>query len=374
MKSKLKYSIALSASLLVAGCASMGKDGRIGKNDGTDPCYIHLDRIDNVAAYYNDDRTKTIIGGSLMGAATGAGIAALAKGDTTAILASAAAGTVVGGFAASAYWDNKLKEAHNARDQAIEMVSQDLRTEIGRLDQLDQDIAKLVQCRTKARDKIRKDYMDKAITRDQAQALWSKLGELTRKDAKEMSYLDDALNNLEKLGQAYQSAASAIDSPESIDEATLSARRRAVEDEQEMKVKDLDANAKLALADINRQKLAKQEKNRKIAEAKRQHKEQREELVQHYQEKTKQVNKKINPKSETVKSLVSASQEKRESIKKNKNQVSSLAAETANKNGFEEINSHWWPNNPNRLATQPASTGEAGLSCLMVRPESAAGS
>jgi hypothetical protein len=372
MNNKLRYPIVLSVSVLAAGCAGWGKDGRIGKNDGSDPCYVHLNRVDDVAIHYNDDKTKTVAGGALLGAAAGAGIAALAGGDTTAILASAAAGAVVGGVGASLYWDNKLKEAFNDRNRAIDLVSNDLRAEVGRLDQIDQGIATLVRCRTEMRDKIRKDYASKAITREQAQEQWNKLAALTSKDAKEMAYVDDALNNLAKLDQAYQFASSAIDTPEQVDNATLAARKREVAEERRAQARDLEANSRMEIKEISRQKLSSQEKSQRLAAAKAKQRQKQAELDKRYKTKAAMVEKKINPKSESVKTLVSATQEKRESIKKNKSQVASLAAETSNKTGFEQIESRLWPGST-RLAAQPAAPDRSGLSCAMARPETAAG-
>lgn len=203
------------AVLLTSGCASLGTSSRIGNNDGNDQCFNQLQKVDELAVYYKDDRIQEIMTGTLAGAAVGAaggaGIAAAFGNDVGAgALIGSVAGAVSGGFSANAYWEKKLADAQNNKQAAINAVNSDMRAEISHLNKIDAAIDALYHCRTKQRDKIRRDFASGKLSRSQAQAEWQKWAELIDKDKTELAYLGEAIQNMKSIESAYQFASEAM--------------------------------------------------------------------------------------------------------------------------------------------------------------------
>ena len=331
MKKKALW-IALLTTLLLGGCASMGKDGRIGLNDGSDPCFNHLNRLDDMAIYYKDQRMKDITSGVVVGAGTGAVAAILAGGNTAAVVASAVGGGIAGGFAADAYWKNQLQKANNQIGQATTMVENDIKQDANKLATLDSDISALVRCRTEQRDMIKKEFAEKKITLQQAQEKWKKWGDLIKKDQAEMKYLNEALDNIRKIEESYNAAATTIESSTVV---TDDMQRKWQQDLQMEKNKELANAEQLYKTEITTRRIKSKEKKK----LKQKHKKKIEEINNQYASKEARIKNKVNPNGNPLKLLVSSVHEKHESIKKNKDQLDKLAVEANNNNGFEQINS-----------------------------------
>ncbi|MBF0175422.1 MAG: hypothetical protein HQL63_01030 [Magnetococcales bacterium] len=116
--------------------------------------------------------------GALVGAATGAGLGALLKGDVKSALIGAAAGAAVG--ALGGYWMNKVQQGE---DQAILDLKNDMLKDGQEMDKTQQALKELITCRTQTADKIRADLKAKKIPRTEAEAQMALLKSLAAKDA-----------------------------------------------------------------------------------------------------------------------------------------------------------------------------------------------
>jgi outer membrane lipoprotein SlyB len=313
--------VAVSTALLISGCASMGKEERIGNNNSSDPCFVSLNRLDDVAIYYKDQRMKEITTGALLGGAAGAGIGALAGRDTTAMIIGGIAGAIVGGFTADAYWKNKMAKANNQMSVAMAAVEADLRQDVARLSTIDTELQALLRCRINQRDMIRKNYAEKKITQQQAQAEWKKWGDLVRKDREEMKYLTEALNNVKKLEQSYDYAAAAMGSaPQPVSQP--------IQQPQIQPTTGLTSTP-----EVYEPSVSKPKKTKKLSK---------------HKTKAPTTNTQIakatpSSKGESVQLLVASVHEKHQSIQKNKAEIEHLALEANNNKGFEQISSQAYP-------------------------------
>lgn len=322
--------VAISTALIISGCASMGKEDRIGKNDGNDPCFVNLNRLDEAAIYYNDDHTKTVTTGVLVGAGTGLLLGLASGGSTGALIAGGVGGAIAGGFAADAYWSNKMRQANNQMDVAMQSMEADLQQDIGRLTAIDNDIAALLRCRIGQRDLIRQKYAEKKLTAQQAEQEWKKWGDLVRKDREEMKYLGDALNNISKIEQSYDAAATAISSTYPNSNVTPPANNGVPQQSLPVEIPD----ASYLVNGSKKQKAKKVSKRKQpVAQANTSS-----------QNVAKQTTSTAPAsKASSLKLLVASVHEKHESIQKNKAQIDKLAAEANNSKGFEQISSQAFP-------------------------------
>lgn len=328
--------VSLSTALLVSGCASMGKGGRIGQNDGSDPCFVYLDRLDEMAIYYKDQRMKDITAGVLIGGGTGVLVGMAAGGSSAAMIAGGLTGAIAGGFAADAYWKNQLKKSNNQLEQAISAVGSDLKQDIDKLSSLDKDITELVRCRTNQRDMIKKQFAEGKITIQQAQQEWKKWGDLIHKDQKEIKYLNEALDNIRKIEDSYNVAATAIESPATITEDMQRKWQQELQMEKDREIASAEVALKTQLA-------AKRIKQKEKSKLNHEHKQKIAEIQNQYASKEAKIKNKENPKGNPLKLMISSVHEKHQSIQKSKAQFDSLALEAGNNNGFEQINSRLSP-------------------------------
>lgn len=327
---------ALSTTLLLGGCAGIGKEDRVGLYDGSDPCFNHLDRLDDTAIYFKDQRMKDITAGVIAGAGTGALTAALAGGNTATLIASTIGGAMVGGFAADAYWKNQLQKANNQIDQATYLIENDIKQDINKLSTLDRDIDALVRCRTNQRDIIKKQFAERKITLQQAQEQWKKWGDLIRKDQNEMKYLNEALDNVRKIEDSYNSAATTI---ESLTVVTDDMQRKWQQELQMEKNKEIaDADLLYKSQVVTKRITSKEKKKLKL-----EHKQKIAEINNQYVSKENSIKNKVNPKGNSTKVLASSFYEKYESVQKKKERFDNLALEAADNKGFEQINSQLPP-------------------------------
>lgn len=329
---KLTFAASLSSVLLISGCASLGKESRIGENNGTDPCFVHLDKLDETAIYYKDQRMTDIAAGVLLGGGTGALAGAVIGGNSTAMIIGGVTGAIAGGFAADAYWRNKLQKASNQLDKAVIDVESDLNQDISRLNDLDKDMSALVRCRIAQRDQIKKQFLEGKISLQQAQEEWKKWGDLVRKDRDEIKYLNEALDNIKKIEESYAFATSAIETPANITDDMQRKWREEIkiEKDRELQVINEQYETKFLEKGIKakEKKILKEERKQKVSDIKKT-----------YATKENNIKKKINPKGDSLKLMISSVHEKHESIRKNQMQIDRLAAEASNDKGFEQINS-----------------------------------
>jgi hypothetical protein len=335
---KITFAASLSTALFLGGCASLGKEGRIGQNNGSDPCFIHLENLDRTAVYYKDQRMTDIAAGALLGGGAGALAGAAISGDATAMIIGGVTGAVAGGFAADAYWSNKLQKVSNSVDQARMGVESDLKQDIDRLSSLDNEVAVLVRCRTAQRDQIKKQYMEGKLTLQQAQEEWKKWGELLKKDREEIKYLNEALDNVRKIEQSYAYAANQVEAPANITEEM---QRKWSQELQIEKDRELQAAETLYQEKLSVKKLKPKQKKSLKAERKQKI----DEITKSYVAKEDSIKNKINPKGNPLKLMVSSVHEKHESIRKNQAQIETLALEASNDKGFEQIVSKIFQNN-----------------------------
>jgi hypothetical protein len=315
--------VSISTVLLISGCASMGKEGRIGQNDGSDSCYTSLNSLDEMAIYYKDERMKSIATGALIGGATGV-LAGMAAGRSdAAMIVGGVTGVIAGGFAADAYWKNKLQQANNQMDRAISLMEADLKQDADRLSRMDRDLAALIRCRTLQRDMIKKQYAEGKITLQQAQEEWKKWGALINKDQEEMQYLDEALVNIRNINDSYDVAATAIGSSP------------ITEDMQTKRLAELKIERNAALAEIDNAYKKPSSKNKiKASEKKKLNKEKQQQKAKINNAFDIKEKSKSNPQGEKIRVLAkSAITDKMESLTKGAEKFNDLSVQA--KNSFE---------------------------------------
>lgn len=322
----------ISMVLLLNGCASMGKSDRIGKNDGSDRCFAFINRIDDTAIYYKDQRMTDIMTGAALGAGTGVLVGLAAGGNSTAMIAGGLTGALVGGFAADAYWKNKLRSANNQAGMAASMIETDARYDVERLTGIDNDIASLVRCRTEHRDFIKRQFAEGKITVAEAQKQWKEWGDLINKDREEMKYLSDSIINIKKIEDSYSFAANAIEDPSLITADMQKKWQQELQIEKGNQLAAAEQSYKTELATPRltpkKKKVLKQEHQQKVAE-----------INKTYAVKETEIKNKVNPGQSQLKQLVASIHEKKESVQKNKQEFDKLAVEAANDRGFEQITS-----------------------------------
>ena len=322
--------LSISIALTLGGCAGTMKQNRIGNNDGSDPCYLSLDRLDNIAIYYKDQRMSEITAGVLLGAVTGAGTAALVGGNSTAMIISGLVGGISGGFVADAYWKNKMQTLNNQLDMAQAVIERDMQTDIQNISQIDQEISNLVRCRTETRDQIKQQFASGAIKEAEAQKRWKAWGDQLNKDRQEMQYLSDALNNIRKIEQSYSFAANAIENTSYITQEMQNKWKAELEAKK-------TAELAAAEAELHNKLMEKHLSKKTKSTLQKDHKQKLASITDSYKAKEDGVNNKINPNGNHLKSLVSTLQEKQESVQKNQAKFDNLSQEATNNRGFEQI-------------------------------------
>ena len=346
MKSK-SLLISLSATLLISGCASYNKTERIGENNGSDRCFVFLDRLDDIAIYYKDQRVKDIAVGAAVGALTGVAAATLAHGGDGAAIIGGVSGAIVGGVLADAYWKNTMKKANNQLTLASNFIETDVKFDIDKLTSADRDIANLVHCRIEHRDFIKKQYAEGKLTTQQAQLEWKNWGDSVRKDREEMKYLDDALANIKKIEESYTYAATAIEDPSLINEETQKKWQQELNIDHEKTLAEAEQNYK---QQVDKKGLTKSKK----VQLKTEHKNKISEINKLYASKEANIKNTVNPTQSQLKLLVASVHEKNESVKKNKETFDNLAIEAGNSKGFEQINGKLATQNNYAMLTMPS--------------------
>jgi hypothetical protein len=172
----------VTSAALLGGCVST-REGRIGADDGSDPCRTQLVALDSTGNYFAED----IIRGAAVGAATGAllgGLVAAATGQRGGnILAGAAIGAAAGGLVggATGYYQSRQQQA---ADQASlsRTIASDLATENAQLDRTQVAFDQLMDCRFATAGRIRNDLNTGRIGRPQAEAMMANVRAQTQRD------------------------------------------------------------------------------------------------------------------------------------------------------------------------------------------------
>lgn len=164
----------LTAAVVLAGCVTT-QAGRIGYDDGTDPCRPQLVALDSTGDFFGED----ILAGAAIGAATGALVGGLASGRWQGALIGAAVGGLAGG--ATGYYAAVQRQA---RDQfAVSMqIAHDLSRENAQLDRTQVAFNQLMDCRFRSAENVRMALRMGRISRPMAEAQMSAIRGQTERD------------------------------------------------------------------------------------------------------------------------------------------------------------------------------------------------
>jgi hypothetical protein len=163
MRRTAHRAVAIStAALMLAGCVTT-QTGRIGADDGTDPCRTQLVALDSTGDYFAED----ILKGAAIGAVGGALIGAAAGGDWRSALIGAGIGAAAG--AAGGYL---VALQRQSTDQAslFRTLSADIDRENAQLDRTQLAFNQLVDCRMNSANTIRRAHREGRLDRTTAQA------------------------------------------------------------------------------------------------------------------------------------------------------------------------------------------------------------
>ena len=169
-------SVAIVASVaMLAGCTTQA--GRIGTDDGSDPCRAQLVALDTTGNYFAEDIIRGAAIGAVGGAILGGLIGAASGGGSRAALTGAAVGGVAGGAvgAASGYYAARQRQAQNDANLLRNTVASDLAKENEELDRTQLAFNQLMDCRFAVRNRIIADARAGRIARPQANAQLAEL-------------------------------------------------------------------------------------------------------------------------------------------------------------------------------------------------------
>ncbi len=172
----------VTSAALLAGCVTT-REGRIGADDGTDPCRTQVVALDSTGNFFGEAIIQGAAVGAVGGALIGGLIAAAAGGRSGNIAAGAAIGAVAGGVtgAAAGYYNARQQQAG---DQASlnTAIAGDLAKENAELDRTQLAFNQLMDCRFASAGRVRNDLATRRISRDAAQAQMANLRALTQRD------------------------------------------------------------------------------------------------------------------------------------------------------------------------------------------------
>jgi len=157
-----------SAALLLAGCTTQG--GRIGADDGSDPCRAQLVQLDSTGNYFAEDVLRGAAVGAAGGAILGGIIAAARGGNARNVAVGAGIGAVVGGVGgAAAGYISARRQQYADQAQLNSAIAQDVSTENQQIDRSQRAFDLLLDCRMATAARIRGDFAARRISREQAQ-------------------------------------------------------------------------------------------------------------------------------------------------------------------------------------------------------------
>lgn len=158
-----------AVSILVAGCST--QMGRIGVDDGSDPCRAQLVQLDSTGNFFAEDIIRGAVIGAAGGAILGGLVAAASGGRGRNVATGAAIGAVAGGAtgAAAGYFAARQRQAQD-QAQLNAQIAQDVSAENASIDRTQRAFDLLMDCRFATAQRIRQDFAAQRIQRGQAQA------------------------------------------------------------------------------------------------------------------------------------------------------------------------------------------------------------
>lgn len=158
-----------AVSILVAGCST--QMGRIGADDGSDPCRSQLVQLDSTGNFFAEDIIRGAVIGAAGGAILGGLVAAASGGRGRNVATGAAIGAVAGGAtgAAAGYFAARQRQAQD-QAQLNAQIAQDVSAENASIDRTQRAFDLLMDCRFATAQRIRQDFAAQRIQRGQAQA------------------------------------------------------------------------------------------------------------------------------------------------------------------------------------------------------------
>lgn len=158
-----------AVSILVAGCST--QMGRIGADDGRDPCRAQLVQLDSTGNFFAEDIIRGAVIGAAGGAILGGLVAAASGGRGRNVATGAAIGAVAGGAtgAAAGYFAARQRQAQD-QAQLNQQIAQDVSAENASIDRTQRAFDLLMDCRFQTAQRIRQDFAAQRIQRGQAQA------------------------------------------------------------------------------------------------------------------------------------------------------------------------------------------------------------
>ncbi|MES2713616.1 MAG: hypothetical protein V4653_18705, partial [Pseudomonadota bacterium] len=146
-----------SASIFLAACTTQG--GRIGADDGSDPCRTQLVQLDSTGNYFAEDILRGAAVGAAGGAILGGIIAAARGGNSRNVLAGAGIGAVAGGVTgAAAGYISARRQQYSDQAQLNSAIAQDVSKENQEIDRSQRAFDLLLDCRMATAARIRSDY------------------------------------------------------------------------------------------------------------------------------------------------------------------------------------------------------------------------
>ena len=156
---------------MLAGCVTT-REGRIGADDGRDPCRAQLVALDSTGNFFGEDILRGAAIGAVGGAIVGGLAAAAAGGRGGNIAAGAAIGGVAGGVigGTAGYYQARQRQATDQASLNL-AIANDLAAENAGLDRTWIAYTQLMDCRFGTAQRIRQDYRAGRINRPQAEAM-----------------------------------------------------------------------------------------------------------------------------------------------------------------------------------------------------------
>ncbi len=172
----------LTAALMLAGCVTT-RDGRIGADDGADPCRMQVVALDSTGNFFGED----IIRGAAIGAVGGAALGALLAAATGQRGGGIAAGAAIGAVSGAAIGGTAgylSARQQQAQDQAslTTAVATDLAAENAQIDRSWVAYTQLMDCRFSTGQRVREAFRAGRLARDQAEAQLADVRARTRRD------------------------------------------------------------------------------------------------------------------------------------------------------------------------------------------------
>jgi outer membrane lipoprotein SlyB len=183
MSSRARRAVAaITAAVMLAGCVTT-REGRIGADDGSDPCRAQLVALDSTGNFFAENIIQGAVAGAVGGAILGGLIAAATGGRGGDVAAGAAIGAAAGGVtgAAAGYWQARQRQASDQASLNLSIAS-DLAKENAELDRTQFAFNQLMDCRFATANRIRSDVRAGRTARPTGEAQMANLRAMTQRD------------------------------------------------------------------------------------------------------------------------------------------------------------------------------------------------